>query len=312
MQHLGDFAVGATIDLKFTTVNTSGVPTQLAGSPAAHVYKANGTTENNTGLTLTVDFDARTGLNHVRIDTSQDATFYAAGGEFQVVLTTGTVGGSSVVGYVVGTFSLRNRSLENRVPAALVGGRMDSSIGAVAAGAITAAAFAANALDAVWSATTRTLTSFGTLVADIWNHITRTLTAAAESTSVQLVDPSSGDITIYAGDDYDAADAGRVIQWVRGYNTWPDLTGAALTLKMRDAEDETVKFSLTSGASELSVQNAGTATQTIRIDVLTAANTALLTKRGRKYRLGVQAVVGGDTFEVVDVWVNVRTKMAGA
>jgi hypothetical protein len=45
------------------------------------------------------------------------------------------------------------------LPAALVGGRMDSSIGAVASGAIAAAGFAANALDAVWSTSTRVLTA---------------------------------------------------------------------------------------------------------------------------------------------------------
>lgn len=37
--------------------------------------------------------------------------------------------------------------IQGRLPAALVGGRMDSSVGAVAAGAITAAAFAAGAID---------------------------------------------------------------------------------------------------------------------------------------------------------------------
>lgn len=45
------------------------------------------------------------------------------------------------------------------LPAALVGGRMDSSIGAVANGAIVAASFAAGALDAVWSTATRLLTA---------------------------------------------------------------------------------------------------------------------------------------------------------
>ena len=47
----------------------------------------------------------------------------------------------------------------------------------IAAGAITAAKFASGALDAVWSTTSRTLTSFGTLIADIWASATRTLTA---------------------------------------------------------------------------------------------------------------------------------------
>lgn len=44
-------------------------------------------------------------------------------------------------------------------PNALQSGRVDSYIGAVAAGVIAAASFAANALDAVWSTAARTLTS---------------------------------------------------------------------------------------------------------------------------------------------------------
>jgi len=40
------------------------------------------------------------------------------------------------------------QNLQSRVPAALVGGRMDASVGAVAAGAITAAGFGAGAIDA--------------------------------------------------------------------------------------------------------------------------------------------------------------------
>ena len=50
-------------------------------------------------------------------------------------------------------------TLDERIPAALVGGRMDASIGAVAAGVIAAASFAANALDAVWSTAVRILTA---------------------------------------------------------------------------------------------------------------------------------------------------------
>ena len=76
-------------------------------------------------------------------------------------------------------------NMQTRLPAALVGGRMDASVGAVAAGAITAAAFAAGAFDAVWTVTTRTL-STGALTAAtfaagafdaVWAVAARTLTA---------------------------------------------------------------------------------------------------------------------------------------
>lgn len=109
MKVLGDFTPSKTIICRFNTHKADGTPITLAGTPAVSVYK-NSTTESTTGVTLTVDYDSRTGLHHVAIDTSLDGTFYAAGNDFDIVITTGTVDGVSVVGTVVGTFSLSNRS----------------------------------------------------------------------------------------------------------------------------------------------------------------------------------------------------------
>lgn len=111
MTYLGEVIFGAIFDLKFTTVQSTGAPTTLAGTPAISVYKDNSTTQTTTGVTLTVDFDSVTGLNNVRIDTSGDASFYAQGSNFQVVITTGTVNSVSAVGYVVGQFSIAARSV---------------------------------------------------------------------------------------------------------------------------------------------------------------------------------------------------------
>ena len=110
--YLGDFNAGDTIDLKFTTVGTTGAPTTLAGTPAISVYKSNSVTQSTAGITLTVDFDSITGMHHVQITTATDATFYAGSNDFQIVITTGTVGGTSVIGYVVGAFSLSNRAVK--------------------------------------------------------------------------------------------------------------------------------------------------------------------------------------------------------
>src|SRR3990167_5336180 len=105
----GDIALGETIDIKFTTVSTTGAPTTLAGTPVVSAYPGNSTTELTTGITLTVDFDARTGLHNVRgVGTSGNG--YATATNYALVITTGTVGGTSVVGYVIGTFSIENRS----------------------------------------------------------------------------------------------------------------------------------------------------------------------------------------------------------
>lgn len=287
MSYIGDFALESTFDTKFTTVTTTGAPTTLAGSPVISAYVGNSLTQITAGITLTVDFDGVTGMNHVRV-VATAANGFATASNYQLVITVGTVGGTSVVGYVVAEFSIEARSslrptvadrtldvtatgaagidwgnvenpttaqnlsatnidvdqivasvsgavgsvtgltnatiadavldedmtahqtqgslgqtigdpvadtntiykavvtdatgatvgvdvvavkaetvsiqadadnIQTRLPAALVGGRMDSSVGAMAAGVIAAATFAANALDAVWSTATRLLTA---------------------------------------------------------------------------------------------------------------------------------------------------------
>jgi hypothetical protein len=197
MAHLGDFDASAVIYGKFTTYRPStGAPFALGGTPAISVYKDASTTQSTTGVTLTVDFDTVTGLNHFAIDTSTDGTFYAAGSFFDIVITTGTVDSVSVVGSVVASFTIRKNSalkpttagrtldvsaggeagldwanigspttvvglsgttvktatdvetdtadIQSRLPAALVSGRIDASVGAMAANVITAAATAAD------------------------------------------------------------------------------------------------------------------------------------------------------------------------
>ncbi len=109
MSYHGDYVEDfATLDFKFTTRKDTGLPTTLSGTPVLSVYKANGVTQSTAGITLTVDFDSVTGLNHVRIDLSADA-FYAIGNDYDIVITTGTVNSISVIGEVVGSFSIENR-----------------------------------------------------------------------------------------------------------------------------------------------------------------------------------------------------------
>ena len=110
-KYLGDFSASSVIDFKFTTFRPStGAPFTLAGTPAVSVYKDNDITQSTAGVTLTVDFDGVTGLHHVRITTASDATFYANDGEFECVITTGTVDAVSVVGSCVGRFTLRSQA----------------------------------------------------------------------------------------------------------------------------------------------------------------------------------------------------------
>jgi hypothetical protein len=107
-KYLGDIAEDATIRGSFNTRDTAGAPITLAGTPALSVYKDAGTTESTAGVTLTVDFDSRTG-HHLYAITTTDA-FYATGSDYRIVLTAGTVDGESVVGVEVGSFSICNRS----------------------------------------------------------------------------------------------------------------------------------------------------------------------------------------------------------
>jgi hypothetical protein len=108
MSDVGARAVGSTVVFNFTT-SVNGVPTSLAGSPAISVYK-NSQTESTTGVTLNPDYDSRVGMNNVVIDTSQSSSFYAADNDFSVVITTGTLNGVSMIGFVVGSFSLMTQT----------------------------------------------------------------------------------------------------------------------------------------------------------------------------------------------------------
>ena len=64
--NLGDFRLGDTFDVKFTTVNTTGLPTTLVGGVVV-AYPGNSVAEIVAGITLTLDFDGRVGLHNVRV-----------------------------------------------------------------------------------------------------------------------------------------------------------------------------------------------------------------------------------------------------
>ena len=106
MAYQGDILTQQTLYFTFTT-NSAGVPTTLAGTPALSIYQDDSTTQTTTGITLVVDLDGVTGLHSVKIVTTD--AFYAVAHDYSVVITTGTVGGVSAVGYVVGSFSIQNR-----------------------------------------------------------------------------------------------------------------------------------------------------------------------------------------------------------
>ena len=110
MSYFGDMQLGSTINFQFTTVGTTGLPTNLAATTATtlSIYPQSNTTQITAGATLTTDFDGITGLNSVSIALTSGNGFTTAN-DYGVVLATGTVGGTNVIGYVVGSFSVENR-----------------------------------------------------------------------------------------------------------------------------------------------------------------------------------------------------------
>lgn len=109
MSYYGDIRLGDTIDVKFTTIQVSGAPTTLSGSPVISAYVGNSTTQLTAGITLSVDFDSVTGLNSVRV-VATGGNGYATASNYDLIITTGTVNSVSVVGYKVASFSIEARS----------------------------------------------------------------------------------------------------------------------------------------------------------------------------------------------------------
>lgn len=202
MSYLGDIRLGDTIDFKFTTVDTSGVPITLAGTPVISAYVGNSTTEITAGITLTVDFDARTGMHNVRV-VATSGNGFATATNVELVITTGTVSGASVIGYVVGTFSIENRS-------ALIPATVGRTIAVTATGTVpldsternaTADAILNRDFTSVSDTNARTLLNAARFLRNKWSITTGTLTVTKENdttsawTSVLVGTPGADPVT---------------------------------------------------------------------------------------------------------------------
>ncbi len=101
-----DYTVGDTFHVLFTTRQFStGAPFLLAGSPAVAAYEDLGLTEITAGVTLAVDHDTIVGLNSIAV-VATGGNGFETGKTYHLVLTAGTVDGITVVGEVVGEFTL--------------------------------------------------------------------------------------------------------------------------------------------------------------------------------------------------------------
>ncbi len=101
-----DITLGITIYPKFTTrAFATGVPTVLAGTPVISVYEDDNLTQITSGVTLGVDHDSVVGFNMITI-VATGGNGFENGKEYAAVITTGTVGGVSVVGEKVAEFTI--------------------------------------------------------------------------------------------------------------------------------------------------------------------------------------------------------------
>lgn len=215
MSYQGDYLEDATVLVPFTTNDAVGgavAPSDAFEAADLKIYKDGSDVQKVTtnGVTMVSPFDSITGLHHVTIDTSIDTGdigFWAVGSDYSVVLEPDETVDTQTVVAVLAEFSIENRNmrgtdiggLNNFDPAnddVAVVTDVTNDVGVTQAGA-----------DKVWASAARTLTSFGTLIADIWAYATRTLTdktgffiSGVKTTLDDLNDLSAAEITaLFAG-----------------------------------------------------------------------------------------------------------------
>lgn len=128
-----DYSINDTIYSMFTTrAFATGVPTVLSGSPVVSAYENDGTAQITAGITLGISHDGVAGMNLLTINATTGNGF-EIGKDYNLIISTGTVGGVSVVGEVVGSFSI-----ERSAAVADIAGLNDiAATDIVSAGAIT-------------------------------------------------------------------------------------------------------------------------------------------------------------------------------
>lgn len=101
-----DITLADTIYILFSTrAFATGIPGTLGGTPVVSAYENDSATQITAGITLGVDHDSVTGLNLLTI-VATGANGYENGKDYSLIITTGTVDSVSVVGEVVGSFTI--------------------------------------------------------------------------------------------------------------------------------------------------------------------------------------------------------------
>jgi len=116
-----DLTLEETAYFMFSTrAFASGVPTSLLGTPVLSVLESNNATPITAGVSVNVDRASVTGLNQATV-VATAANGYEAGKSYAVYISTGTVGGVSVVGEVVAEFTVQASAAFTRIGAAGAG-----------------------------------------------------------------------------------------------------------------------------------------------------------------------------------------------
>lgn len=101
-----DRALESTFYIKFTTrAFVTSIPTTLLGSPVLSVLEEDNATPITDGVSVSVDRASVDGLNEATI-VATTANGYESGKSYALYISTGTVDSVSVVGEVVGEFSI--------------------------------------------------------------------------------------------------------------------------------------------------------------------------------------------------------------
>ncbi len=229
--YLGDLKPGDVLDFNFDTILDSGTNGALANlvSGALLVYKGASNTGNAVGATLTANVYslAQSSPHHVTINTGANSTFYVGASDYNIVLTAGTVGVTSVVGSALGTFSILNRSplqstttgQVNLPPA--TSGTMTlcstvttlTTLPAITAGWITATGIAANAFNGKgdWLLASSAPTNFSSLNVTAGGAVLTQAATAGTMTLVSTVTTLTNGLTITAG-----TNGGGTLTWGAG------------------------------------------------------------------------------------------------
>ena len=101
-----DITLEDTFRHPFTTrAFGTGVPTTLSGTPVLSVLEENNATPITSGVSVSVDRASVVGLNEATI-VATAGNGYENGKSYGIYISTGTVGGVSVIGEVVGNFTI--------------------------------------------------------------------------------------------------------------------------------------------------------------------------------------------------------------